>query len=106
MDDPEIEDKDLAPFFPNFVWVLRDFGLDLQGKSSKEYLEDALQPIQENFSESETTSKNLIRQKISSYFKLKDCQTLIRPLTNDDQLNQIESQPWDSLKSMFRYSHK
>ena len=84
MDDPEIEDKDLAPFFPNFVWVLRDFGLDLQGRSSKEYLEDALQPIpiQENLSETETTSKNLIREKISSYFKLKDCQTLIKPLLN------------------------
>jgi hypothetical protein len=45
----ELECDDYAAYFPNFVWVVRDFSLQLvnmEGESitSKEYLEMALQP--------------------------------------------------------------
>ena len=62
-----------------------------------------MQPIPEN--SHQATRKNLIREKIRNYFKLRDCQILIRPLAEEDKLNQIENQPWDSLKSMFRYNY-
>ena len=37
------EDKSLSSFFPAFLWVLRDFSLDLRGRTPSEYLEFALQ---------------------------------------------------------------
>lgn len=37
------DDKSLSQFFPNFLWVLRDFSLDLKGRTSADYLEYALQ---------------------------------------------------------------
>ena len=40
-------EEDLAPYFPPFVWLLRDFSLDLQvgdkKLSPKEYFESALE---------------------------------------------------------------
>ena len=51
------EDKNLSQFFPSFYWVLRDFSLDLKGKSPLEYLEFAL--ANQNVPDGER--KNLIR---------------------------------------------
>ena len=57
----EIEVRELAPYFPRFIWLLRDFGLKLVDPNNnpittKEYLEMALsQRTQEE-------SKNEIRR--------------------------------------------
>jgi hypothetical protein len=52
--------------------------------TSKEYLEKALE-LQKGFS-GQIESKNRVRRLLSSFFKDRDCQTMIRPLTNEDNL--------------------
>jgi hypothetical protein len=37
--DKSDDDSEMSRFFPYFYWVLRDFSLDLKGKSEKEYLD-------------------------------------------------------------------
>jgi hypothetical protein len=59
--------SDLAPHFPSFLWVLRDFALMLQDSSgrpisSKEYLEENLRPISEKHKNHQ--AKNHIRHVI------------------------------------------
>lgn len=80
---------------PNFMWVVRDFSLQLvddEGNelSSRDYLERAL-------SETHTThkvnkdaeAKNEIRRELKKYFPLRDCCTLVRPIVNEDNLQSL-----------------
>jgi hypothetical protein len=72
----------LAPYFPRFIWLLRDFGLKLvdtnnNAITTKEYLEMAL---------SQRTSeeaKNEIRRGIQNAFVYRDCFTLVRPVVEE-----------------------
>jgi hypothetical protein len=69
------------------MWVVRDFTLQLLDSeqepiTSKEYLEKALS-TQKGFSES-VEQKNRIRRLLKSFFKERDCCTMIRPLTRED----------------------
>ena len=71
------------------MWVVRDFTLQLvdadsEPITSKDYLEKALQN-QKGFSEA-IDKKNRIRRLLKSFFKERDCCTMIRPLTKEDQL--------------------
>ena len=52
--------------------------------TSKEYLEKALNP-QKGFSDG-VESKNRIRRMLKSFFKERDCCTMIRPLTKEENL--------------------
>ena len=52
--------------------------------TSKEYLEKALE-LQKGFSE-QIEYKNRVRRLLSAFFKDRDCQTMIRPLTNEENL--------------------
>jgi hypothetical protein len=66
------------------MWVVRDFALQLvdeQGTSisSKEYFEKALH-------EKGSDQKNEIRKHLKLFFKDRECCTMIRPLTNEDEL--------------------
>lgn len=79
---------------------MRDFSLDLKGRSSSQYLEYALQSIQGN--EPDKQRKNNIRTKIKNYFKARDCSCLVRPLVNERQLAHIEQQSWDDLRADFK----
>ena len=68
----ESKPDDLASFFPNLLWLLRDFSLkleDIQGNSitAKQYLENALQ-LQKGNSEV-IEEKNKVRKLITTYFK-------------------------------------
>ena len=37
--DSKNDEAEIGEFFPHFYWVLRDFSLDLKGKSERDYLE-------------------------------------------------------------------
>jgi hypothetical protein len=83
----DIDPEEYSQYFPAFMWVVRDFALqlqDLEGEplTPKEYLDKALQP-QKGFSDG-VESKNRIRRLLKSFFKEKDCCTMIRPLTQED----------------------
>lgn len=69
--------------------MVRDFTLQLVDKngdtiSSKEYLDNALQ-IQKGFSDG-VDQKNRIRRLLTTFFKERDCITLVRPLTQETNL--------------------
>lgn len=85
----EVDPEEYAKYFPSFMWVVRDFTLqlvDAEGEqiSPKDYLEKALSN-QKGFSDS-VEQKNRIRRLLKSFFTDRDCVTMIRPLTNEDQL--------------------
>ncbi|RLO08855.1 hypothetical protein DYB28_012006 [Aphanomyces astaci] len=71
----------LHEYFPSFLWVVRDFTLQLQdqGKeiTSKQYLENALKPQ-------------------------RDCVTLVRPVEDEAQLRNLPNIPYGDLRGEFR----
>lgn len=89
-----MEPIDLAPHFPPFVWLLRDFVLELKRKDGSEmtpneYLEKQLElkpgdshRIQE---------RNNIRSNIQALFLRRECFTLIRPVLDEVKLRLASS---------------
>lgn len=72
---------------------------DQEPITSKEYLEKALSP-QKGFSEM-VESKNRIRRLLKSFFKERDCCTMIRPLTKEDQLQNLAEMDLEQLRPEF-----
>lgn len=97
---------DLYQFFPSFMWVVRDFTLQLQdnGKkiSAKQYLENALKP-QGGYSD-DAVAKDQIRALLADFFRERDCVTLVRPVDDEQKLRSLPSVPYDELRDEFRTS--
>ena len=107
--------NDYANNFPSFLWVLRDFALELideKGKeiSTKQYMENALK--EENINNisnneynknilEEINKKNEIRKIIKLFFKERDCYTLIRPIHDEKKLKIIDQIPQEQLRPEF-----
>lgn len=95
---------DLHEFFPSFMWVVRDFTLQLQdnGKriSSKQYLENALKP-QGGYSD-DAVSKDQIRSLLADFFRQRDCITLVRPVDDEQKLRTLPTVPYSDLRDEFR----
>ncbi|EQC32966.1 hypothetical protein SDRG_09492 [Saprolegnia diclina VS20] len=87
-DDFGPSEAELAKHFPPFVWLLRDFLLDMQENgvalSPKTYLERSLEP--RDGASRRTDERNRIRASIRTLFAQRECMTLVRPATNEDQL--------------------
>ena len=99
--EKETDPEELANLFPSFLRVLRDFSLQLidddgETITPKEYLEKILEDTK-NMQD----PKNKIRKLIKAYFKDRDCFTMIRPLTNVGQLQNLEQLPMEKLKPEF-----
>ncbi|KAG7380143.1 hypothetical protein PHYPSEUDO_007688 [Phytophthora pseudosyringae] len=96
----------LHEFFPSFLWVVRDFTLQLldNGKpiSSKQYLENALQPTG-GYSD-DAVEKDQIRALLSDFFRQRDCVTLVRPVDDEQKLRNLPQVPYDELRDEFRSS--
>jgi hypothetical protein len=85
--------KDLSSYFPHFLWLLRDFVLELADEHGNpltptEYLESMLQE-QEGLNE-RTQEKNRIRSLIKNYFKHRYCFTMIRPVINENDIQNLD----------------
>ncbi|CAD8065990.1 unnamed protein product [Paramecium primaurelia] len=96
--------EDLSQYFPQFYWVVRDFTLQLVDKNreqitSKDYLENALL-IQKGSSDG-IDQKNKIRKLLTAFFKDRDCITLVRPLTEESSLQNLENLDFDKLRPEF-----
>lgn len=81
-------------YFPNFLWVLRDFGLKLSGDNhedinSNEYLEMILKE-ETCDNNTEKDDKALIRKTIKDNFPIRECFTMIRPVTDEKKLQNIQ----------------
>ena len=99
--DTETDPEELSNLFPSFLWVLRDFSLQLiddngENITPKEYLEKVLEGTK-NIQD----PKNKIRKLIKAYFKDRDCYTMVRPLTNENQLQNLEDLAPDKLRPEF-----
>ena len=99
--DTETDPEELSNLFPSFLWVLRDFSLQLiddngENITPKEYLEKVLEGTK-NIQD----PKNKIRKLIKAYFKDRDCYTMVRPLTNENKLQNLEDLPPEQLRPEF-----
>lgn len=95
----EIDMNRLLEYLPSFMWVVRDFALQLVDEnqneiSSRDYLERALQ-------EKGNDQKNEIRQHLKKFFRDRECCTMIRPLTNEDELQNLEHMELEELRAEF-----
>ncbi|KAG4384223.1 hypothetical protein GLYMA_13G234600v4 [Glycine max] len=98
--------SELGQFSPIFVWLLRDFYLDLVEDNRKitprDYLEIALRPFQG--SGKDITAKNEIRDSIRALFPDRECFTLVRPLNDENDLQRLDQISLEKLRPEFRSS--
>ena len=92
-DEDAIDPDELAKFFPTFMWVVRDFALRLLDNdgnkmTAKTYLENSLRE-QSGFSDA-VASKNRIRRMIVSFFKERDCYTMVRPTEDERDIQRLQ----------------
>ncbi|KAI3681073.1 hypothetical protein L6452_35855 [Arctium lappa] len=96
--------SELGQFSPIFVWLLRDFYLDLVEDNRKitprDYLELALRPVQGGGRD--VSAKNEIRESIRALFPDRDCFTLVRPLSNENELQRLDQIAMDRLRPEFK----
>ncbi|XP_047400882.1 guanylate-binding protein 1-like [Sciurus carolinensis] len=102
-DENEVEDSaEFVSFFPDFVWTLRDFSLDLeldgQPISADEYLDNALKLKQGTGKKDK--NYNLPRLCIRKFFPKKKCFIFDRP-THRKKLARLETLHDDQLDSEF-----
>ena len=94
----------LTSNFPSFLWILRDFALKLEDSDGnkinpKTYLENSLSS-QKGLSES-IEKKNKIRDLLKNFFKERDCATLIRPVENEQLLQNLQTVDDSQLRKEF-----
>lgn len=97
--------EELAPFLPAFVWVLRDFALQLRDEhgaeiTEREYLERALRDVPGT--DERAQSKNAVRRAIRGFFPERDCVVLVRPVNDERLLQSVGCVPWRELREEFR----
>ena len=100
----DIDPEEYSRYFPNFIWVVRDFTLQLvdddgEPISSKEYLEKAL-ATQKGFTDA-VEHKNRIRKLLKSFFPDRDCVTLVRPMTDEKALQNLVNTSFDDMRPEF-----
>ena len=100
----EDNENDFAEYFPSLLWLLRDFSLKLEDKNGnviteKQYLQNALENV--NGSSDIIEEKNRVRNLIKSYFPEKDCFVMVRPVENEEDLQNLESIPDNNLRKEF-----
>ena len=98
--------------FPSFFWVLRDFALELVDKEGDsitpdDYLESALESLsrQENEGESDKSQRkrrNEVRRTIKAFFPTRRCVTLVRPCNDEEKLQTLNLQEFESLRPEFQ----
>ncbi|KAL6992487.1 hypothetical protein U1Q18_010597 [Sarracenia purpurea var. burkii] len=96
--------SELGQFSPIFVWLLRDFYLDLVEDNRKitprDYLELALRSVQGGGRD--IAAKNEIRESVRVLFPDRECFTLVRPLNKENELQRLDQIPLDKLRPEFR----
>lgn len=95
---------DYSQYFPTFMWIIRDFTLQLVDEdnepiSSKEYLERGL--AKQNGNSDNIEQKNRIRKLLKGFFKERDCCTIVRPLMDEENLQNLEKVSIEQLRPEF-----
>ena len=94
----------MAAYFPCFLWVLRDFALqliDTDGNeiNQKTYLENSLREVRG--SSDAVEEKNRIRRLIRHFFADRDCFTLVRPVEDERMLQNLAAAPLNMVRDEF-----
>ena len=96
---------DLTDHMPKFMWVVRDFSLQLVNDNNDEitasqYLERALEdlPAGDN---SEAISKNEVKQHLRKFFTKRDCFTMVRPVVDEANLQNLDALSTADLRAEF-----
>jgi predicted nucleic acid-binding Zn-ribbon protein len=97
--------EEVAAHTPSFLWLLRDFYLDLEedfgsAGTARDYLETALSLVPGAGSAVE--AKNAIRRSIKTLFPDRDCVTLVRPHADERKLRKLEEVDPRELRPEFR----
>lgn len=84
--------------------MLRDFALDLvdddgETMNAEEYLDQCLRP-QQGY-DAGVAERNKIRRALTTFFQNRTCCTLVRPLHNEEQLQQIDIVKWEEFRPEF-----
>ncbi|KAM8791744.1 LOW QUALITY PROTEIN: guanylate-binding protein 6-like [Rhynchonycteris naso] len=107
-DGDEVEDStEFVSFFPDFIWTVRDFTLELKlnGDSITEdqYLENALKLIP---GRNKVQLSNLTRECIQHYFLKRKCFVFVRPTNDTEFLANIENIAESQLHPKFQKQTK
>jgi len=103
-----VEERGNEASRPNLLWVLRDFQLDLldpQGRpiSPSDYLEQALHAAPLVGHDQDRGQAALeVRQSLLKFFAQRSCFTLVRPAIEEEQLQRLETMPYQQLRPEFR----
>ncbi|XP_012880106.1 PREDICTED: guanylate-binding protein 4-like [Dipodomys ordii] len=100
----ELEDSsEFVSFFPDFVWAVRDFSLELKLNgcviTEDEYLENALKMI--SGKNPKLQKSNMSRECIRYFFPVRKCFVFDRPTHDKKLLQNIENVPEDQLEWNF-----
>jgi hypothetical protein len=103
-DKKEESPAELAEFFPQLLWLLRDFALELKDKEGrpitpKDYLEQALRP--QAGDSARVIERNNIRSTLQQVFPTRDCFTMVRPTQSEKELQEMSNIPMNQLRSEF-----
>ncbi|XP_047581048.1 guanylate-binding protein 4-like isoform X2 [Lutra lutra] len=107
----EVKDStEFVSFFPDFVWTVRDFTLELKiGEApitEDEYLEDALKLVPEHGTNPKIQNSNMPRECIRQFFPKRKCFVFDRPTSDRNLLFHLEKVPEDKLDSAFQEQSK
>ncbi|XP_003478969.2 guanylate-binding protein 3 isoform X1 [Cavia porcellus] len=105
----EMDDSDeFVSFFPDFVWAVRDFILELKLDgypiTEDQYLENALKLIPGR--SRKIQNSNMPRECIKNFFPKRKCFVFDRPTKEKDLLVHIEELPEDKLDCNFQAQSK
>ncbi|KIZ04249.1 Interferon-induced guanylate-binding protein 2 [Monoraphidium neglectum] len=100
-----------ADFHPAFVWLLRDFQLQLAaagvvrggkgGISAGQYLEEVLADVRGGGGADED-NRNQMRATIRAVFPDRDAHTLLRPMLREEDLNRLDTVAYSKLRPEFQ----
>ena len=103
--NPQDETSQFHKIFPSFMWVIRDFSLNLVDEdgdpiTGTQYLNNSLQPVK-GF-DKQTSERNRIRSMLTNFFSARQCVTLVRPCNSEESLQQVDKIPFTELRSEFQ----
>ncbi len=94
------QDEDLASHFPWFLWLSRDFAIEMKKNNKEltpdEYLEDSL-----NEHNAVDPEKKRLRVQLKKYFPTRHFFPLVRPANDEQDLNRMDTLSTSELRPKF-----